>query len=203
MLPLYELIIHEKADSNLEVSYVALVDEPAIEKTFLKFRKQEPVQLNFALTDTERRIISGPCMLANVPIYRRDDDGFEYNVFFTPETIYKIVQKVFEKQNTNNFNIMHNPNMKVDDVFMFESFIVDSKRGIKPMVGYEDAEDGSWFISAIVKNDEVWQRVCDGTLKGFSVEGFFSMKEEDKEIDSALKEVLKSIGNILNEINHG
>ena len=38
---------------------------------------------------------------------------------------------------------------------MFESFIVDKKRGVLPMAGFEDVADGSWFGSMKVDNEEL------------------------------------------------
>lgn len=196
-LPVYELTIDENPESELQVNYVALVDKPAIEKCFLKFREQGPaVNLNFVNIDDERRIISGPAMIADAPIYRKDDDGTEYFVIFRAPTIYAIAQKFFEKNFSQNFNIMHNPDMQVDDVGVFESFIVDSTRGIQPMKGFEDVADGSWFISANVKNDAVWEDVKSGKYKGFSVEGMFGMKRKMTK-EEAMMEKIKEI---LNEI---
>jgi hypothetical protein len=167
-LPLYKLQIDPQADSDLEVNYVALVDQPAIEKDFMAFKDHK---MFFANED--RKIISGPAMLADTPIYRNDKNG-EYMVVFEKATIEQICQKFFAKGYNQNFNIMHDPNQKTDGVFVFESFITDSARGIKPMAGYEDAPDGSWFISAKIDNEEVWGKIKAGDFKGFSVEGQFA-----------------------------
>ena len=40
MLPIYELLINDNIDDKAEVSAVALVDEPAIQRDFLAFREQ-------------------------------------------------------------------------------------------------------------------------------------------------------------------
>jgi hypothetical protein len=60
---------------------------------------------------------------------------------------------------------------------LFESFISDSSRGIMPMKGFEDAPEGTWFGSMHVENDKVWEFAKQGLLKGFSIEGLFSMKK--------------------------
>jgi hypothetical protein len=57
---------------------------------------------------------------------------------------------------------------------MFESFISDKARGIAPMKGFEDAPNGSWFVSMLVENDEVWNKVKEGLINGFSIEGIFN-----------------------------
>ncbi|RYZ84788.1 MAG: hypothetical protein EOP04_17320, partial [Proteobacteria bacterium] len=115
------------------MNYVALVDRPAIERHFMAFSTEHRMQFK---TDDERRILSGPAMLANTPIYRKRDEE-EFYVVFEPAEIEKIVQKFFLKNYHSNFNLMHDEKQAVDDVFVFESFIVDRQRGIPPMQGFE------------------------------------------------------------------
>jgi hypothetical protein len=49
------------------------------------------------------------------------------------------------------------------------------------MKGFEDAKDGSWFGSFYVENEQAWQLIKEGKVKGFSVEGFFEYPIEKKE----------------------
>jgi len=170
-LPVYEMVINPDESSEVEVSFVALVDKPAIEKNFLAFNKD----LQFAINE-EKRIISGPAMIANQLIYRKDANG-EYNVFFSPETIREIAIKFFKKDYQKNINLFHDPNLSLEGVTIFESFVSDAERGISPMKGFEDSPDGTWFISAKVENDEVWNKIKSGEVKGFSVEGIFSFMQ--------------------------
>jgi len=190
-LPVYSLQIDPNADSELQVDYVALVDMPAIEKDFIAFDAQKQ-RLSFALNE-DRHIISGAAMLAGVPIYRNDDQMGEYMVVFDAPTILQICQKFFAKGFNQNFNLMHDPAARVPGVCIFESFIVDSTRGIKPMAGFEDAKDGSWFISAKVDNPEIWQFIKEGKIKGFSVEGCFSytkQKMSEESMIAALRQLM-------------
>lgn len=128
---------------------------------------------SFAIQNEDERIITGPIMVANKPIYRNDDNG-EYYVVFTPDTIKKIAQKFFKKGYQNNVNLMHDDGNVVSGVTMFESWITDDKRGIKAMAGFEDVPNGSWFGSFKVDNEQVWNDIKDGKFKGFSVEGVFN-----------------------------
>lgn len=174
-LPVYEMVINPEETSDVEVSFVALVDKPAIERNFMAFKDS---RLNFAINE-DQRIISGPAMVADQLIYRRDENG-EYNVFFSAETIKDIALKFFKKDYHKNLNLFHDPSLSLEGVTIFESFVSDSARGIMPMKGFEDLPDGSWFISAKVDNEQVWQQVKSGAVKGFSVEGIFSfMKKND------------------------
>lgn len=136
----------------------------------------------FAIQDEDQRIVSGALMLADTPIYRNDGGGKEYYVVFPKETISKIVLKFFKKGYQSNVNLMHDANQAVEGVTMFESWITDQSRGIKPMQGFEDAPDGSWFGSFKVENDDVWNKIKNGEYKGFSVEGIFNYKKEKEEI---------------------
>ena len=79
---------------------------------------------------------------------------------------------------------------------MFESFISDKTRGIQPMKGFEDAPDGSWFVSMLVENDAVWEQVKAGQVNGFSIEGIFNyspkMTEEEVKMNK-IYDILSSI----------
>jgi hypothetical protein len=194
-LPIYQLDISDDLESESEVNFVALVDKPAIERNFLKFKE---ARNNFAIQNEDRRIVSGALMLADTPIYRNDQQG-EYYVIFTKETIEKIAQKFFKKGYQSNVNLMHNENMALEGVTLYESFIVDSDRGISALKGFEDAPQGSWFGSFIVDNDEVWNKIKSGEFKGFSVEGLFSYKKENKQVnqDEAMwNKIVEVISNI-------
>lgn len=131
---------------------------------------------NFEIQDEEEKIISGPLMLADTPIYRNDQNG-EYYVVFTKDTIKQIAQKFFKKGYQKNVNLMHDSGQTVSGLTMFESWISDEKRGIKAMKGFENVPDGSWFGSFKVENDDVWQLIKDGKVKGFSVEGVFNYRK--------------------------
>jgi hypothetical protein len=193
-LPIYLLEINEDLMDGSEVDFVALVDKPAIERNFLRFKED---RMNFEIQDEERRIISGPIMLADTPIYR-NDNGQEYFVSFPKDTIYKIVKKMFQKGYTSNVNLMHDPNQVVEGVTMFEIWITDESRGIKPMKGFEDAPDGSAFASYSIDNDDVWMKVKSGEFKGFSVEGIFNYKKEPKTMTKEDK-LWSDIAKILDE----
>lgn len=147
----------------------------------------------FAIQDEDKRIISGPLMIANQRIYRMDPELGEYEVFFSPETIKKIAIKLAKKGFHNNVNLMHNADMKIPGVTLFEVFQSDKERGIRPMKGFEDLPDGSLFGSMYVENPVAWQMVKDGLVKGFSVEGNFGMKQKDK-----YEEQFEKIVDILN-----
>lgn len=196
-LPLYMLEISDDLNDEAEVSWVALVDRPAIKKNWNAFKDAQ----NFKIVSEDKHIISGCLMLADIPIYRRDDTYGEYYVAFSKDTIVKIAQKFFKKGYQSNINLEHNPSLQVEGVTMFESFISDSSRGINPMKGFEDAPEGSWFGSMLVENEQVWSEVKNGTFKGFSVEGIFNY--EPKALPKKDNVLMNEIYKILSEVDFG
>ena len=185
-LPIYELRIQEDLSDDAEVSFVALVDKPAIQKDFLVFNEQ---RIAFAIQDEEQHIISGPLMLAEEPIIRNNAKYGQHFIKFSAETIKEIAIKFSKKGYQKNVNLMHDDNMQLDGLVMFESFIVDSKRGIKPMNGFEDVKDGSWFGSFYVENPQAWDLIKQGKVKGFSVEGMFDYVLPTKTPEQQLQEL--------------
>jgi hypothetical protein len=175
-LPLYMLDISDDLNDDAEVQFVALVDRPAIQKNWNAFKNEQ----KFQIISEDKRIISGCAMLADTPIFRSDANFGDYYVAFSKDTIVKIVQKYFKKGYQNNVNLMHDPTQIETGVTMFESFISDKSRGIPPMTGFEDAPDGSWFVSMLVENDAVWQQVKEGKINGFSIEGIFNYNVKNK-----------------------
>jgi hypothetical protein len=137
-------------------------------------------------------------MIADMPIYRRDNDFGEYYSMFTKESIEKIVTKFFRKGYQSNVNLMHEKELICEGVTMFESWIVDRQRGVMPLKGYEDVAEGSWFGSFKINNPTVWQLVEDGKLQGFSIEGLFKykpLKQKLSDEDKVLK--IKQLLNFL------
>jgi hypothetical protein len=197
-LPIYQLEISEDLNDDVEVDFVALVDRPAIERDFLKFKEDKA---KFVIQSEDRRIVSGALMLADTPIYRNDQNG-EYYVTFTAPTIEKIAQKFFKKGYQSNVNLMHDEALAVEGVTMYESFIVDSSRGVMAMKGFEDAPEGSWFGSFKVENESVWNKIKSGEFKGFSVEGIFNYKKE-KQPMSVEESLWSEICSILEQVDFG
>jgi hypothetical protein len=152
----------------------------------------------FSIENQDQRIVTGPLMVADLPIYRRDEYE-EYYVSFSAAEIKKIVQRFFKKGYQSKVNIEHST--PVDGVFMFESYIIDREKGIMPPKGFEDISNGSWFGSFKVDNEKIWNEVKAGTFKGFSVEGLFRYEKTNKVITQE-EEIMSQIFKILSQIEH-
>ena len=168
MLPIYKLTINDNDDTG--VDYNAFVDTPAHLKAFIAFNESMPYKFK-----EEQRIVTGVMMSANTLIYRNSPDIGEHQVFFDAETIKQIVLKFFKNSFGNNVNKMHNENDKVKQTTMFESYFIDSKRGVTAPIEFEkqNLQDGTWIASYKVEDDKLWSEVKSGKFQGFSVEGIF------------------------------
>lgn len=196
LLPTFQGFISPIKQSNLVVDCVAIVDKPAIEATFTAFGKDiEPQErLKFSKVDEAQRIVAGPAMIPDLLIYRNNKDMGECQVFFTKETIECIAERFYAEGYHTNCNEMHNPDMAVDGLTFFMSFIRNEEKGLIGMAG--DYPDGTWFLGAKVNDETLWQKVVDGTYSGFSVEGLFQYKQEVKKSD---EELLKEIEQLATE----
>ena len=187
--PVYKLRIKEDDQSNLSVDFIALVDEPAIQSNWLTFDEKKIFSV-----DKERKMVMGAFMIANMPIYRRDEKFGEHYVVFDKEEVFKIVQKFFRKGNTSNFNIMHDPSRKLDGVYLIESFIVDKTRGVSAPVAFEGISEGSWIGTVKIDNEEVWNDfIKTQQLKGFSIEGFFDQVYYNEQDLAVIEEITKIV----------
>jgi hypothetical protein len=185
-LPVYKLDINE-FDEETGIDFVSLVENAAIQKDFLAF-SETPIK--FAIQDEEKRIVTGAAMIADLPIYRRDDIRGEYYVVFDKESIFKIAKKWARSNQYNSVNTHHKTPI-MNGVSLFESYIIDRERGVMPPKGFEEVADGSWFVSYLIDNDEVWAKVKSGEFKGFSVEGVFDFPEDKEEqLIEQMKEIL-------------
>lgn len=175
-LPIYQALVNID-DENTGMFCISLVDLPAVEADFLAFDKDvKPLQ--FKVEDEEQKMVFGLVMAADMPIYRRTDDGFEYYITYSKETIKLMAEKYFKEDRQNNVDTDHNFKLE-EGITLVQMFIKDTEAGINP-AGFEDYKDGSLFAQFHVENDDVWAAIKDGTYKGFSLAGTFELEKMSK-----------------------
>lgn len=176
-LPLFILGL---GDDTTGVEIISLVDRPAVERNFIKFSNQ--VEVKFKV-DEDKHIVTGPALIPGKKIYRRDEEtGYEYYVEFTKEGIQQIAEKFFADHNSTNVNLQHE--LDVNGCVYFESYFINSERGILP-AEFADLPEGTWIVSCKINNEGVWDMVKKGELRGFSIEGYLDVqKQEEKPLDT-------------------
>lgn len=159
-------------DKNLLISSV---NQPAIEEDFVFFNSDKNKENKYELSelDEEKRIITGPAMIPDRQIYRMDEQGNEYYVYFSKETVMELSQRLISNCRIGT-SIEHE--MEVEDVHLAESWIVedpDNDKANKFGFNSTNINEGTWMVSYKCNNDEFWKKVKEGELKGLSIEGYF------------------------------
>ena len=186
-----ELLIDETKD-EYGINAVSVVRDPAIEENFVALNKHE---VELKEVDTEKRILMGAALIPNKQIYRRNKDK-EYYIFFSEDTVRKASELFLMRSNQNNATYEHERKM-LEGMSVVESWIIEDEKTDKSRLYNFSLPKGTWMISMKVNNDEIWQSVKDGEVKGFSIEGHFADKYEmskerleKDEIIAYLKEIL-------------
>ena len=180
-------------DENLGLQAVSLVDRPAIETDFLKFKDQKMV---FA-KDESKHILTGPALIADMPIYRKNfRTGEEYYVIFTKDTIAKLVERYSKNNMLNSVNLQHDSATFTTGATLIESYFVDKTRGIAPKEF--DIADGSWICSFKITDDALWEQIIStDEFNGFSVEVVANLEEK---LGSEKQEDIDEIDRLIDEL---
>ena len=153
---------------------------------------------NFSFSiDEEQRVVVGPAMIPHKMILRKDENGNPYYVYFTEKTIRDISEDYFQEYKHNNTNVEHNSAATNDKNTLLESWIVeDPERDKAAALGFS-VPRGAWMVSYKINDDETWNQIKEGKLKGFSVEGYFVEKADAmQKVEDTYQEILDILGQI-------
>ena len=125
-------------------------------------------------SEEDERIVTGPAMIPNRLILRRDELGNPFHVYFSEDTIKKINEK-FLVNAAHNTDINHNDEVTTENTLL-ESWIVDDPDYDKSTKLGFDVPKGTWMVSYRINDDKTWQQIKNGELNGFSVTGNFIEK---------------------------
>ena len=194
-----ELVIDESNDS-LAIDAISLVSAPAIEQEFVFFGKEKN-NLTFAKVDEEKRMLVSPALIPNKQIFRYDPQtDSEYYVYFSPETV-RLASELYLKNN-NHHRATYEHQNRVSGVLTVESWIIEDTKTDKSTLYGFSLPKGTWMVKMKIENDDLWNKIKDGSLRGLSIEGYFTDKmskmSERKPTD---EEVLKALNEIINKSN--
>ena len=168
-LDIVELFLEED-DIDTGVDAISIVEYPAIESDFVALKAKE---FKFKAIDEEKKILMGPLLIPNKPIYRKDEDDKEYYIYFSKDTVNKASQIFLKQGKQNNSTLEHQK--KIFGLSLVESWIVEDPKMDKSRKYGLDVPEGTWMGSVKVDNDDVWNDfVKTGKVKGFSIEGYFA-----------------------------
>lgn len=196
-IPTYEIEINGLDSDAPVVNKVAFVTSPAIEVGWMAFADDKK-KYDFKAIP-ERRIITGPIIITDLPIYRNTPEEGEFNVVFRKEQSEIILKKFAKGRHYNDLNKQHVAELSLEGAHMIELMMVDSERGIQTPALFDKAPNGSIFMSFWIEDDTLWNEyIMKGRFTGFSIECFMNVlfdKKADKEesLQSAFMRMAEAI----------
>ena len=182
-----ELIIDEN-DLQTGIHAVSVVHSPAIEENFIALAKHE---IELKEVDSEKKILMGAALVPNKQILRADKDGKAYYIYFSEDTVKKASELFLMRSNQNNATYEHNQKLK--GMSVVESWLIEDKVHDKSVKYGFNLPKGTWMISMKVNNDDVWNDVKAGKVKGFSIEGYFADKYEMSQEKDEREEIINKL----------
>ena len=162
-----------------ETYAISLVEAPAIEETLVALEEQKEIKVQLA--NEEKHMVYSAVLVPDKPIYRRNEDGDEFYVEFTKESIEHMSQQFFKEYKQNEITLDHETT--ASDITVVESWIkADLYKDKSVALGLnENLPIGTWFAGMKVNQIDAWDRIKSGELKGFSVESLIRLEEFSKE----------------------
>jgi hypothetical protein len=182
-LEVFELFIDEESEWG-GIEAISIVENPAIEEDFIALKSQE---VKLAEVDNDKRILMGAVLIPNKKIYRRNAEQ-EYYIHFSEETVRKASELFLSRGKQNNSTLEHE--VAIGGLSVVESWIIEDDVHDKSRKYGMDMPMGTWMASVKVNNDEIWEEfVKTKRVKGFSIEGFFTDKKNERPQESIEEEM--------------
>ncbi len=173
-MKIIELILSDE-EFNSGVEAISIVEQPAIEEDFVALKNQK--EYKFAEADKDKKILVGPLLIPNKPIFRQEGQEEGYYIYFSRDTVRKASQMFLKNGNQSKSTLEHQT--KLSGLTLVESWIVDDPEMDKTKLYGMELPKGTWAGTVKVDNAEVWNEyVKTGKVKGFSIEGYFADKAE-------------------------
>jgi hypothetical protein len=117
-------------------------------------------------------------------------------VYFSPDTVRKASELYLKHNNHHKATYEHKD--RVSGVLTVESWIKEGDQDKSNLYGYKGLPIGTWFVKMRIDNDDLWQKIKEGELKGLSIEGYFVDKMQNmskgqftnEQIRQALREII-------------
>ena len=184
-MKVYEAVFQEGQTEG--VYALSVVENPAMQDLWIALSEQ-PQTIEFAEVDNEKRLLLGAALIPNKKIYR-NIDGNEFYITFSEETIEKLAHNFLKQQNNNNSSLEHET--KLSGMSVTESWIVEDPNKDKSNLYGKTYERGTWVAMMKVDNDDVWQKVKSGEVKGFSIDALLSLQEINLKTEIEMNEDTK------------
>jgi len=174
---------------------MSTVENPAT-KTQLVMFSDELKAMEFQ--DDEKQVIYSVAMRPNMLIPRKEINGEPAMVFYTEDTVRDLQQNFFKNNSHNGATVNHDKNVR-QDMYCFESWIVEDPEKDKATALGLDVKKGDWVLGQKIDNPEVWKDIKDKKLNGFSIEAYLEPVLTNEEIEMKQEDIDKRVKIVLME----
>lgn len=157
-----------------DVFAISVVDAPAVESEFIALAKEKET---LYFKDEEKHMLYGCALRTDFPMYRNSEKYGEYYIEFSKESVEKMARRFMKAGYQNNWTEGHQK--EAEGLTVVESWIkTDPYKDKSTALGFgEECAVGSWFVGCYVDSNDIWEKVKNGSYKGFSVEALCSLDE--------------------------
>lgn len=193
-MKVFEVVFDE---NEMEGVYaLSVVENPAMEDHWIAFNEHK---IELATINEDKRLLMGAALIPNRKILRVDGEGNEFFITFTEETIEKLSHAFLKNGKQTNSTLEHE--VQLDGMSVVESWIVQDPQNDKSTSFGKTYEKGTWVAMMRVDNDEIWSKVKNGEVKGFSIDALLGLQKLNFNTNNMTKADFKDFGdNLLKEI---
>ena len=194
-----ELVI-DPSEEALAIDCISLVSAPAIEENMVYMSKAKN-NLTLAKVDEDKRELISPALIPDKNIYRYNAEKDEdFYVYFSKDTVKKCAYSFLKNNNHHKATLEHQD--RVSGVLTVESWIIEDPKIDKSRLYGFELKKGTWMVKMKIENDELWDKVKSGDIKGLSIEGYFTSKfQAMQNQEPTSEEILKALNEIITKSN--
>ena len=182
-MDIFEMLLNEDS-LEMGVNAISIVEDPAIGLDFIALNDQSKVAL--AKVSEEKKILMGAALVPDKPIYR-NQNGKEFYIYFSKDTIRKTAEMFFKNSNHKNATLEHEVQLK--GMTVFESWIVEDSVHDKSAKYGLNYPEGTWVVTMKVDDDNIWNDyIKNEKVFGFSIEGQFANALRSSEVNADLSD---------------
>ena len=199
----YNVVFNKGVDKG--VYAISVVESPAMESQFIALSKDEKLkttEIKLAEVDDVKFLLAGVVLVPDRDVYR-NQDGKEFNIRFSKDTISDVANNFISEGYQGNSSLEHEE--KLNGVSIVQSWVVkDPTQDTANAYGLpkEDLKEGSWVVLYKCDNKEVYDKAIKGEIKGFSIDGLFSLEEVNlkTEVEMNKDDFIKMKDELLTEV---
>ena len=173
----YNVVFNKGTDKG--VYAISVVENPAMASELICLKEQTEIKL--AEVDDVKFLLAGVVLIPDKDVYR-NQGGKEFNIRFSKDTIEEVANNFILEGYQGNSSLEHEE--KLNGVSIVQSWVVkDPKNDTANAYGLpkEDIKEGSWIVLYKCDNKDVYNKALKGEIKGFSIDGLFSLEKVENE----------------------